>query len=130
MRMRIKQARPKNLNEALRHAIELEAFLKTEQRLGGSSSLIRAVEQDTSETVTDALCTVNGTIVELQRSISTITQELKELKERDRKQTTYHKSSRDANWRKDIKCNKSGKRAHMQKDCRSTTVRRTFRGRI
>lgn len=27
MRLRIKQARPKNLNEAVRHAIELEAFI-------------------------------------------------------------------------------------------------------
>ncbi|XP_061194780.1 uncharacterized protein LOC133202936 [Saccostrea echinata] len=34
IRLRIKQARPKNLNEAVRNAIELEAFLKTEQRLG------------------------------------------------------------------------------------------------
>lgn len=85
MRLRIKQARPKNLNEALRHAIELEAFLKTEQRIGGTNSLIRAVGQDSSGTVADELGKVNDTITELQRTMSTITRELKELRERDSK---------------------------------------------
>jgi hypothetical protein len=90
------------LNEALRNATELQAFLKSEQTLGGSSSLIRAVEQDSSRTVTDELSTVNDTISKLTKSMSRITQELRELKERDRKQTTYHKSSWDANRRKEV----------------------------
>jgi hypothetical protein len=107
----------------LRHDIELEAFLKTEQRLGGSS-LIRAVEQDSSGTVTDELGKVNDTILELKKIMSTITQELRELKERDRKQTTDQKFNRNVDWRKDIECYKCGKKGHMQKDCRSTTVRR------
>lgn len=34
MQLRIKQARREHLNGAVRHAIELEAFLKAEQRLG------------------------------------------------------------------------------------------------
>lgn len=34
MRLRIKQARREHLNGAFRHAVELEAFLKAEQRLG------------------------------------------------------------------------------------------------
>jgi hypothetical protein len=97
MRLCIKQARPKNLDEALRHAIVLEAFLKTEQRLGGSS-LIRAVEQDSSGTLTDELSKVNDTISELKKSMSTITQELRELKERDRKQTTEQTFDENADW--------------------------------
>ena len=118
MRLRIKQARPKNLNEALRHAIELEAFLKTEQRLGGSGSSIRAVEQDSSGTVTNELSKVNDTILELKKSMSTITKELRELKERDRKQTTDQKSNRNADWRKDIECYRCGKKGHIQRECR------------
>lgn len=51
MRLRIKQARPKNLNEAVRHAIELEAFLKAEQRLGAVTPSVRAMGQDNSPDV-------------------------------------------------------------------------------
>ena len=32
IRLRVKQARPVNLNDAIRHAVELEAFHKTEQK--------------------------------------------------------------------------------------------------
>ena len=32
MRLRIKQARPANLNDAVRHAVELEAFSRAERR--------------------------------------------------------------------------------------------------
>lgn len=32
MRLRIKQARPKNLNDAVRHAVELEAFNRAERK--------------------------------------------------------------------------------------------------
>lgn len=45
-RLTIMQARPKNLNEAVRHAIELEAFLKAEQRQGAVNPSIRALGQE------------------------------------------------------------------------------------
>ena len=32
IRLRIKQARPATLNDAIRHAVELEAFVKVEQK--------------------------------------------------------------------------------------------------
>jgi hypothetical protein len=48
MRLRIKQARPINLNDAIRHAVELEAFNKAElNRNEGGGYLRSAAEQET-----------------------------------------------------------------------------------
>ena len=48
IRLRIKQAMSKNLNKAVQNVIELEAFLKTEQRLSSVNSSLKAVEQETT----------------------------------------------------------------------------------
>ena len=82
IRLRIKQARPKNLNEAVRNAIELEAFLKTEQRLGGVNSSLRAVGQETTRgELAEELKVLNDTVLSLQKSTTSIIEELKELKQ-------------------------------------------------
>jgi hypothetical protein len=50
MRLRIKQARPINLNDAIRHAVELEAFNKAElKRNEGGGYLRSATEQENKE---------------------------------------------------------------------------------
>ena len=46
MRLRIKQSRPDTLNEAIRHAVELDAFLKAESRVAGTKGYLRSVEPD------------------------------------------------------------------------------------
>jgi hypothetical protein len=47
MRLRIKQVRPINLNDAIRHAVELEAFNKAElKRNEGGGYLRSAAERD------------------------------------------------------------------------------------
>ena len=38
MRLRVKQARPLNLNDAIRHAVELEAFVKSDRKMLESKS--------------------------------------------------------------------------------------------
>lgn len=45
IRMRIK-AGPKKLNDVVRNAMEVKDFLKTEQRLGGLNSSLRAVGKE------------------------------------------------------------------------------------
>jgi hypothetical protein len=45
MRLRIKQARPINLNDAIRHAVELEAFNKAELKRNEGDGYLRAVSQ-------------------------------------------------------------------------------------
>jgi hypothetical protein len=50
MRLRIKQARPINLNDAIRHAVELEAFNKAElKRNEGGEYLRSAAEQENKD---------------------------------------------------------------------------------
>ena len=45
MRLKIKQARPVSLNDAIRHAVELESFYRAEKRQQG---FVRTIEQDRS----------------------------------------------------------------------------------
>ena len=52
MRLRIKQARPKRLNEAVRHAVELEAFVKAEKKHEGSG-FMRSTNQETDTSSAD-----------------------------------------------------------------------------
>ena len=52
MRLRIKQARPANLNDAVRHAVELEAFNRAERRhLEGQGYMRVTSEKPSDETV-------------------------------------------------------------------------------
>jgi len=45
MRLKIKQARPSDLNDAVRHAVELEAFFRAEKRFGASTVALAKPEQ-------------------------------------------------------------------------------------
>lgn len=45
MRLRIKQARPTSLNDAVRHAVELEAFNKAERKTLDGQTYLRSVKQ-------------------------------------------------------------------------------------
>ena len=46
IRLRIKQARPATLNDAIRHAVELEAFVKVEQKSKELKGYLRPMEVD------------------------------------------------------------------------------------
>jgi hypothetical protein len=49
MRLRVKQAGPLNLNDAVRHAVELEAFNKAERKRDYGRGYLRSTSQ-TNET--------------------------------------------------------------------------------
>ena len=49
MRLRVKQARPLNLDDAVRHAVELEAFNKAERKRDDGRGYLRSTSQ-TNET--------------------------------------------------------------------------------
>lgn len=85
MRLRIKQARSQNLNETVRHAIELEAILNAEQRLKPMHHSTRAMRQENSQDikVTSELNGVHASVKDLQKSIELIIKELKEPTEND-----------------------------------------------
>ena len=46
MRLRIKQARPTDLNDAVRHAVELQAFQSADKKIQESQGFVRTLEND------------------------------------------------------------------------------------
>ena len=70
MRLRVKQARPANLNDAVRHAVELEAFNKAEiKRADGQGFLRQARETEISGDFSQALKELQNVVVDLQKEV-------------------------------------------------------------
>jgi uncharacterized protein (DUF342 family) len=99
MRFRVKKEKSKTLNEAVRHAVELETFLKAEQRIGVTGPKIRTMGQEESAT---KLTNVNNSILDLQKSMETIKEELMQLKEKSEKRST------NVDWKKNVECHYCG----------------------
>ena len=73
MRLRVKQARPMDLNDAIRHAVELDAFNSAERRLNESKGYLREVKpQKKAET--------GDTITSLLKAVQDIQKEMNDLK--------------------------------------------------
>ena len=53
MRLRIKQARPANLNDAVRHAVELEAFNRAERQHLEGQGYMRVTSEKPDEENSD-----------------------------------------------------------------------------
>ena len=64
MRLRIKQARPANLNDAVRHAVELEAFNRTEPQHLEGQGYMRVTSEKPSEKKTVIFLKQDGEIAE------------------------------------------------------------------
>ena len=73
MRLKIKQARPVNLNDAIQRAVELEAFNRAERRRKENVCIIDKASSE-KESRMETL------VAEMQKSISELQQELKFLK--------------------------------------------------
>ncbi|CAG2237614.1 unnamed protein product [Mytilus edulis] len=84
MRLRIKQARPTDLNDAIRHAVELEAFNKAEsKRIEGQGFLRTASEnRHSADNMTSQLLkTMSETLIELQKEMRDLKQNNKGRKQ-------------------------------------------------
>ncbi|CAG2225914.1 unnamed protein product [Mytilus edulis] len=75
MRLRIKQARPADFNDAIRHAVELEAFNKAEIKQDNGKGYSRAITRD--GTNSDA----SDKIVELLKNMQTALSDLQQEKD-------------------------------------------------
>lgn len=74
MRLRIKQARPKNLNDAVRHAVELEAFNRAERKhLEAEGYMRSATEKDTGQkkSLEEDLKSLQKTVSDLHKAFET-----------------------------------------------------------
>ena len=78
MRLRVKQARQMDLNDAIRHAVEIDAFNSAERRLNESKGNLREVKpQEKAET--------GDTITTLLKAVQDIQKEMKDLKMKNEK---------------------------------------------
>ena len=77
MRLKIKQARPVNLNDAIQRAVELEAFNRAERR---RKENVNVIDKDSSEKGSR----VETWMTEIQKSLGLLQQEMQSLKQGQR----------------------------------------------
>ena len=116
MRIRIKQARPVNLNDAIRHAVELEAYNRAERKhLEGQGFMRTTAEKvdDSNNKLEDDMKQLQKTVADLHKSFETWKQQGK---------STYHKSvpkQRNTPQQQKPKCYNCGSEDHLQFRCPS-----------
>ena len=108
LRLKIKQARPLNLNDAIRHAVELEAYFKAESNCIDASSYVNSFdtgEQQSASSCTDVQKLVNA-LATLQKSVEKIEVEMKSLKLKPSatKPDSAPQTPDNSNWKKNVKC--------------------------
>ena len=71
MRLRIKQARPSSLNDAVRHAVELEAFNRAERRHLEGQGYMRSTSEKSEGSLESDMRALQKTVSDLQKSFET-----------------------------------------------------------
>ena len=77
MRLRIKQARSTNLNDAVRHAVELEAFNKAEEKRGDCHGYIRTTvptqgNSNMDNAITELIKKMQSALTNLQKEVKSL----------------------------------------------------------
>ena len=104
MRLRVKQARQMDLNDAIRHAVEIDAFNSAERRLNESKGNLREVKpQEKAET--------GDTITSLLKAVQDIQKEMKDLKMKN------EKGKANKPYSTVVSCHFCKKRGHVKKNC-------------
>jgi hypothetical protein len=114
MRIRIKQARPRNLNDAIQLAVELEAYNRAKKRNYARSTTIEPVDGRTASALED-----------FRAKLESLQNEMRELKAQP-KESSPQTRQRDSNQTSGMQklcyfCQKPG---HLHKDCRADKAQR------
>jgi hypothetical protein len=114
MRIRIKQARPRNLNDAIQLAVELEAYNKAEKRKYARSTTIEPVDDRTASALKD-----------FWAKLDSLHNEMRELKAQRKENSPQgrHKDSNQTSGTKKL-CYFCRKPGHLCKDCRADKAQR------
>lgn len=91
MRLRVKQERPLNLSDAVRHAVELEGFNKAERKHDEGRGYLRSTSQTnkTQECDSQTLTLIKS----MQTMLSELQQEVKSLKDERQYKTSAYKQN-------------------------------------
>jgi hypothetical protein len=117
IRIRIKQSRPANLNEAISLAVELEAYNRDERRERELKGYLRSA---TVEEQPEAVGRMEGWMKAMENSMKTLAEELKELKtSRKTQNNRWRKNSgKKANMsRQELICHECDKPGHIWRNC-------------
>ena len=123
MRLKIKQARPVNLNDAIQRAVELEAFYRAERR---QREIVRSVDTEVSTREQR----LESLIETMQKSMTSLEQEMKNMKRSQyRRQKSDDKGS-DSKGKGVRKCFKCDSPDHLFKNCPSRSNQGRYDGRV
>ncbi|XP_056001631.1 uncharacterized protein LOC130048651 [Ostrea edulis] len=121
MRLRIQQSRPKSLNDAVRLAVEIEAFCRAERQRRHDVGFARGAVKDQVDTTTytgQSSMGVNEEVLKLRQEIQ---QSMKDLENKISKLSASKGSSESTDTGHfssfPFKCHHCGKRGHKIKDC-------------
>ncbi|KAK3084984.1 hypothetical protein FSP39_022391 [Pinctada imbricata] len=112
MRIRIKQSRPKNLNEAVCLAVELDAFNSTEKRRADTVS-VRAAESR----VSNELSPVLKFIEETNKALTDIRADIQSLKSNKTLGNVRNGSDSKSQGKTNLRCYYCNKEGHIKKKC-------------
>ena len=113
MQLRVKQARPLNLNDAVRHAVELEAFNKAERKRDDGRGYLRTTSQanETQDYDTQTL-----TLITNMHTMLSELQQVKSLKDERLYKISAYKQN---DWSK-TKCFSCGSLGHIARYCKKS----------
>ena len=124
MRLRIKQARPKSLNDAVRHAVELEAFVKAEKKYEGVG-FMRTTNQKEEERSTNEsdFKSLQDKLVNLQKMLEGMVKQSNQPRSGSYPSTMHQRGTDENNAsvpRRPMfkrKCYECGSENHIKRNC-------------
>lgn len=121
MRLRIQQCRPKSLNDAVRFAVEIEAFCRAERQIRGGVGFARNTSNDQVAHDAQTDQSVREELIQLRDEIQTCLKDLEKKISHVVSEKESHKSVNASNLNKQgnfpFKCHHCGRKGHMLKDC-------------